>query len=92
MNIIDKHHLLSNRMICRPLLSIPKGDLLSFCKTKKIHYFQDETNSDFSVSQRNYIRKEILAKLTHTDGKSTKFLHSMKNIYQQIEEVSHASA
>lgn len=63
MQILQKHQLLPGVEVCRPLLTITKGEIIAFCKKYKIRSFEDETNSDISTSQRNFIRHEILEKL-----------------------------
>lgn len=60
---MESHHLLNGKIAIRPLLSIRKTEILNLCETQNIPYVQDKTNQDSSVSQRNYIRNEILPKL-----------------------------
>ncbi len=89
MQIVQDNHPLVKTTSCkvyRPLLNITKKQIITFCEQQKITYFEDETNAKLATSQRNYIRNEVLAKLTQLNGKPTKFLESMKNIYQQLQE------
>lgn len=69
MSAIDhKEYLLRTRYtILRPLLSYPKHQITQFCNNKKLHYFTDHSNSDPSISERNYIRKEYIGPLENGD-------------------------
>ena len=40
----------------RPLLEIPKSDIIDFCKENNIIYVQDETNFDPTLTLRNAVR------------------------------------
>ncbi|AHB41857.1 hypothetical protein P148_SR1C00001G1079 [candidate division SR1 bacterium RAAC1_SR1_1] len=60
---IEHHHLLHGKLVVRPLLSLRKTEILDTCKQQNIPYVQDISNQDISVSQRNYLRNEIIPKL-----------------------------
>lgn len=60
---IESHHLLQWKTVVRPLLSLHKTEIISTCELLKIPYVQDKTNQDSFVSQRNYLRNEILPNL-----------------------------
>jgi len=48
--------------IIRPFLNVTKADILEYTKKNKIKYVVDSTNDDISYT-RNYLRKEIIAKI-----------------------------
>lgn len=52
--------------VCRPLLSYTKKDLENICKDAGIKYYIDCTNNDITLA-RNYIRHEILAKMSEKE-------------------------
>ena len=54
--------------VCRPLLSYTKKDLENICKDAGIKYYIDCTNNDITLA-RNYIRHEILAKMSEEEKK-----------------------
>lgn len=89
MHNIDKHHLLPDDcLICRPLLSIPKSEVLNTCLESWIPFFEDKTNFDNSISKRNRVRNQIinhLSRYASDSNEENKFLESFANIYQQIE-------
>ncbi|MDR2540284.1 MAG: tRNA lysidine(34) synthetase TilS [Candidatus Peribacteria bacterium] len=86
MQILQPHPLLDNEgNVCRPLLNITKNQILAFCEQFHIQYFEDESNKNLETSQRNFLRHEILEKLTNMNNGNSNFLESMKNIYQQME-------
>lgn len=52
--------------VCRPLLSYAKKDLENICKDAGIKYYIDCTNNDITLA-RNYIRHEILARMSEEE-------------------------
>lgn len=60
---MESHHLLQGKVVIRPLLSLRKQQILETCDKVWIPYVQDSTNRDSSVSQRNYLRNELLPDL-----------------------------
>lgn len=89
MHHIQEHPLLPKWCkICRPLLSIPKWDILWICYNCKIKYFEDKTNTDISISKRNRVRNQILEPLLYWwKNDVNKFLDSFSNIYNEIERL-----
>lgn len=85
MQITQAHSLLPWVILFRPLLHEIKDSFYHFCKILWITYFEDYTNSDSDVSKRNWIRNNILTPLCHLWWSDTKFLHSMDQIYREIE-------
>ena len=82
MHKLDSHHLLPEWCkVCRPLIEIPKSDILDICETVWIPYFEDKTNLDNSISKRNYVRNQIVNPLSE----NSRFLDSFSNIYTEIE-------
>jgi len=53
---IQKHWLDPSFTIIRPLIELPKEQIIQICDEKKIKYFLDKSNLDNTVSQRNIIR------------------------------------
>jgi len=89
MKECEKHYLLWNKLVLRPILWINKNYILDFCKTNWIPFMTDESNFDSSVSKRNYLRNEILPLLFELSNKNGNdwitFLESMQNVYLDIE-------
>lgn len=48
-----------NRRLLRPLLDIPRSELLAFAKQKNLHWIEDESNENLSYD-RNYCRHQVL--------------------------------
>ncbi|MDF1875000.1 tRNA lysidine(34) synthetase TilS [Sulfurimonas sp. SAG-AH-194-I05] len=75
-----------NYTLLRPLLHIPKEQLLAYLHTNSITYFEDETNLDESI-KRNYFRhtyaKPLLQKYSNGIQKSFQYLDEDKNILTQ---------
>jgi tRNA(Ile)-lysidine synthase len=63
MQTLQSHPLVPNMQVGRPLLRITKPHLIAFCKQFNILFFEDATNTDMMISQRNLIRHEIIEKL-----------------------------
>ncbi len=80
----------NNIIIARPLLSIEKSKITELCDILSIKYFLDKTNDDSSVSNRNFIRNNIIKELSSLSNKSSTwydmFFSSFDNIYSKIEE------
>lgn len=62
MQTFQPHPLLSFP-VCRPLITITKSQIIAFCESFGVKYFLDETNANPAISQRNYLRHEIIEKL-----------------------------
>jgi tRNA(Ile)-lysidine synthetase-like protein len=62
--------------VLRPLLDIPKTDLLAYAKTYHLTWREDSTNSD-ETYLRNYIRRRLLSRFGPTDRK--KFVQLIKD-------------
>lgn len=55
--------MLDNDEIVRPLLGVPKSQIIDYAKQKKINWCEDPSNRDLSYL-RNYIRHKIMPKLS----------------------------
>ena len=84
INPIEAHHLLQGKTVVRPLLSLRNQQILAVCKKHHIPYVQDSTNQDSSVSQRNYLRNELLPDLFSQQG----FEQLFKKRYKKYENQS----
>lgn len=60
---------LRNSKIYRPLLDVPKKELLAYAKKNKIQWREDSTNSDTKYL-RNYIRTHVTSRLTKDEKAS----------------------
>ena len=69
----------------RPLIDEIKDDLYHFCQTFKILFFEDQTNQQGEISQRNHLRINIFPSLIKNQYGETHFLESMRNLYHEIE-------
>lgn len=50
--------VLNTQMVFRPLIQVPKKDLLAYAKSNKLIWHEDSTNSDTTLS-RNFIRHHL---------------------------------
>ena len=72
--------------VCRPLLSYTKKDLENICKDADIKYYIDCTNNDITLA-RNYIRHEILAKMSEEEKEDLlKEIHDKNKHMDMIRE------
>jgi tRNA(Ile)-lysidine synthase TilS/MesJ len=84
MNFISRENI-SQYRILRPLINIPKNDIKKLCDINYIKYFEDYTNQDETISQRNFIRKNIIKKIDLLK-KDNLFFSSFYKIYNSLEE------
>lgn len=64
--------------IHRPLLNIPKTDLVAYAKDQGLLWREDSTNSDLRY-RRNYIRYKVLTKMSY--DKQQELLQHIRNLY-----------
>jgi tRNA(Ile)-lysidine synthase TilS/MesJ len=83
MSFLSKENI-NKYKILRPLLSISKADIKKLCKIENVQYFEDYTNQDETISQRNFIRKNIINNLNSLK-KDNLFFSSFDNIYNFLE-------
>ena len=55
------------RSIIRPLLHVPKSDIMAYADTHSLQWRQDSTNDDTTYT-RNYIRKHVMPQLENDRG------------------------
>jgi len=79
--------------VYRPLLSVPKAEILAYAKQNEVEWREDSTNSDTRYL-RNYIRKNITPRLS--SQKKTEMVNNLdkvakinKTIDRQIATLSH---
>jgi tRNA(Ile)-lysidine synthase len=72
-----------NTRVTRPLIHIPKQEILAYAKKHKIKWREDITNQD-DIYLRNYIRNNILAGLT--GEKRNLLVHNIEKIADIIAE------
>ncbi|HSX27669.1 MAG TPA: tRNA lysidine(34) synthetase TilS, partial [Patescibacteria group bacterium] len=79
--------LKSTDLILRPLLDIPKDEIIKYAKEHKLKWQEDETNQDDKYL-RNYVRHKILPKFdTKNRAKLNKIIADTKKLNDEIEEV-----
>jgi len=85
MSFYEKHYLLSDVGVIRPLLSFTKEEILNFVNESKLPFVVDESNLDNSVSKRNFLRNEVFPRLLSVSDKKEKFFQSLLDIYTNLE-------
>ncbi len=78
--------LRSRDYIHRPLLHIPKADLVAYAKGHGLRWREDSTNSDLRF-RRNYIRHKILSQLSSAQKKELlQHIRDIHNKHDELEE------
>lgn len=76
----------SHHDIERPLLQLPKNDILTYAKDQRLVWREDSTNQDLNYL-RNYIRHKILPRLSAKDRQRLYgHINDLKSINFQIDE------
>lgn len=70
--------------ILRPLINSTKTDLLQYAKENKVLYVEDETNED-ETYLRNYVRKNIMPKLSQSREQLLKINKTISELYEDID-------
>jgi tRNA(Ile)-lysidine synthetase-like protein len=79
--------LASNSEIIRPLLNVPKADLIKYAQVHELEWREDSTNADTSYL-RNYIRHNILSQFKEKDKKNLiKKLNELKDTNQELDKL-----
>lgn len=79
--------LKSNDEIIRPLLSVPKQNLINYAKINNLEWREDSTNTDTSYL-RNYIRHNVLSKFSDKDKKNLiQKLNDLKDTNQELDKL-----
>jgi len=90
MRFCDRHPLLANKRVLRPLIACSKNQIVQNVKKNNIPYLEDPSNYDANISKRNFLRNKILPELFALSHKKTEetnsFLESMAGIYSQLEQ------
>jgi tRNA(Ile)-lysidine synthase len=81
----------SNRDIIRPLLDVPKKEILAYARANKLAWVDDESNDDLKYL-RNYIRANLMTKLEDMErqeildriAKITDEYQAMTDIYDSV--------
>jgi tRNA(Ile)-lysidine synthase len=68
--------LKSTETVKRPLLDIPKAELIAYAKKNGLKWQEDSTNSDESYL-RNYVRRQIIAKMSSESRE--RLIHILSN-------------
>ena len=93
MHRVEEHHLLPDDCkVCRLLLETSKSEILNICNKVWIHFFEDKTNQDISVSRRNRVRNNIVNPLSTyatENWEENKFLESFSWIYKQLDDIEY---
>lgn len=76
--------LSSRPELLRPLLRVPKADILRYAKENKLSWREDSTNQDESYL-RNYVRRRVLPRFD--DQSREKFLAIIENMQDQNKEL-----
>jgi len=77
--------IMDNKQVLRPLLSLPKSQIVAYAKAHKIVWRQDSTNSD-QDHLRNYLRHNIVPKLSDQQRKNLlKQIDSLAKTNRQID-------
>lgn len=89
MRVEEQHHLLDEKKVIRPLVSLSKERIKNLADDLGIPYFIDQSNQDTSISRRNLIRNQFLTPLSELslgEGEERSFWSSRSTVYGEIEE------
>lgn len=81
MRRMQSHRIDENIFLYRPFLSCTKEILRSYAQQHSLTWFEDPSNSDTSVSQRNTLRNDILPWLLEGN-----FHQSMRTLFSVLEQ------
>ncbi len=86
------HSMIENQLVLRPMLNNTKKQILDYAANNNIEWHEDATNSDEKYL-RNYIRKNIIPKLSDQDEQEllnliNKNLASYKEIKLLVDEIN----
>lgn len=76
----------SNKYIRRPLLEIPKEELMAFAIENKLHYVEDSSNQS-SKYTRNFFRNDILPAISKVYPSVKENLHDNISRFKEIENL-----
>ncbi len=72
-------------MICRPLLTISKEQILKYIKLNNLSFVTDTTNFDDNYT-RNYIRLKVIPLLENINKKSLEHINDLAKIASDVED------
>lgn len=79
--------IVSNPQIVRPLINVPKEDIIKYARANKLNWREDVTNQDESYL-RNYIRRRIISKMTHAQKRQLlRAVDSLAGKNKEIDEL-----
>ncbi|KAK4962906.1 hypothetical protein LTR10_000533 [Elasticomyces elasticus] len=77
--------------VVRPLLDFIKAELIDYCKTSKVRWFEDKTNADVTFTRRNTIRHLQKNKLLPVALRSERLLALSTNVAERETQVELAA-
>ncbi len=81
----------NDKILWRPLLSVPKSQIIEYANTHKLTFIHDESNDDTQYL-RNFLRHKIIPKLLeqdeHIGNKLLKTVDELQNSAQLIDELA----
>lgn len=86
---MQKHHLLDEKEVVRPLLFLSKEKIKNLADELGIPYFEDKSNDDNLVSRRNLVRNQFLkpfSELSLGNGEEKSFWSSWRSIYAELDQ------
>lgn len=79
--------LLSHADLLRPLLNVPKSEILKYAQQNNIQWREDSTNQDLKYL-RNYVRHKIVPKLSDSERNYfIKNINNIKKINSELDEL-----
>lgn len=79
--------LRSREFVSRPLLGIPKSELIAYAKRHNLDWREDSTNQDQKY-QRNYVRQSIMPRLSQSQREDLlNHINQLGKIDKKIEEL-----
>lgn len=90
MTVYDQKHVIFSSStfsyhVYRPLLGLLKDQILGLCHRFSLHFVNDPSNQDISISKRNLIRHCVLPQLLH----NASFVVTMNRFYDLTMEYFH---
>ncbi|HSX33143.1 MAG TPA: tRNA lysidine(34) synthetase TilS [Candidatus Saccharimonadales bacterium] len=74
--------------VVRPLLDVPKAELLAYAKSHQLAWHEDSTNQDVRYL-RNYVRARVIPRLTPEDrARLLKHIEVSRELHERIESLA----
>lgn len=77
--------ILRGKSIVRPLLAVPKAEILAYLRENKLEWREDESNADPAYT-RNFLRKEVLAPARERFPALDRALYNFSRIAREDDE------